>query len=145
MQEAKGNLWTFPAQARIITTNGTVKKDGTCVMGRGCASEAKSKYPDLPLMLGQAISGLGNEAFWFPMPSANEPLISFPVKHNWWEKADLKLIQQSARKIVSMRALEHMVAIVMPRPGCGNGGLKWEDVKPVLEPILDDRFIAITF
>ena len=32
--------------------------------------------------------------------------------------------------------------IYLPKVGCGNGGLKWEDVKPHLK-FLDDRFIVI--
>lgn len=144
MIEVVGNLWDYPADVQVITTNGTVKKDGTCVMGRGCASEAKKKYPDLALALGQAIDGLGNEAFWFPIPSAATPLVSFPVKHHWFERADIKLIKKSAIKLANMNALVGRT-VVMPRPGCGNGHLKWEDVKPILAPILDDRFHVITF
>lgn len=142
MIEVTGNLWTFPADVRVITTNGTIKKNGECVMGRGCALEAKVKYPDLPLILGQAIAGLGNEAFWIPIGGAI--IVTFPVKHNWYEKADMRLIEQSARKVAGMTALTDK-KVVMPRPGCGNGGLKWEDVKPILAPILDDRFHVITF
>lgn len=144
MLEVIGNLWTYPADVRVITTNGTVKKNGECVMGRGCALEAKKKYPTLPKLLGQVIVGIGNEPFWFPLASADAPLVTFPVKHNWHERADIELIKSSAEKIANMRALEERT-IVLPRPGCGNGGLRWEDVKPVLEPILDDRFHVITF
>ena len=111
-------------------------------MGRGCASEAKNRYPDLALMLGQAIQGLGNEAFW--MMTKDGPVVTFPVKHNWYEKADTKLILHSALTVASMNALTDR-RIVMPRPGCGNGKLKWEDVRPILAPILDDRFHVITF
>lgn len=142
MIEVRGNLWEYPADVRVITTNGTVKKNGECVMGRGCAAEAKARYPDLPLVLGQAITGLGNEAFWIPVKDG--VIVTFPVKHNWYEKADIKLIETSAKKVSVMRALEGRT-IVMPRPGCGNGGLRWDDVRPVLAPILDDRFHVITF
>lgn len=142
MIDVVGNLWDFPADVRIITTNGSVKRNGECVMGRGCAKEAMTRYPDLPLVLGQAIQGLGNEAFWFPIGGIF--LVSFPVKHKWMEKADPALIEQSAKKIAKMAALEGRT-VVMPRPGCGNGHLNWEDVKPILAPILDDRFHVITF
>jgi hypothetical protein len=30
--------------------------------------------------------------------------------------------------------------VLLPRPGCGNGHRTWDEVCPVIEPILDDRF-----
>ena len=35
--------------------------------------------------------------------------------------------------------------VLIPRPGCGYGELNWQDIKPLLESILDDRFISVTF
>ena len=40
MIEIKGSLFNEPCDAFCITTNGFIKKDGTCVMGRGCAKQA---------------------------------------------------------------------------------------------------------
>lgn len=64
-------------------------------------------------------------------------------KHNWYEKADPALIVKSAKKISAMPALLNRV-VVMPRPGCGNGSLKWTDVRDLLAPILDHRFHVIS-
>jgi hypothetical protein len=33
--------------------------------------------------------------------------------------------------------------IYLTPPGCGCGQLDWADVKAVIEPILDDRFIVV--
>lgn len=140
MIEVVGNLWTYTADVRVITTNGTIKKNGECVMGRGCAYEASQKWPDLPKQLGHQIKTYGNKVHYFDEPN----LFSFPVKHNWWEKADIDLIKASAYEIQE-RALRSWETILMPRPGCGNGNLKWEEVKPVISHILDDRFHVITF
>jgi len=52
LREDKINLWEYPADARVITTNGFVKNNGEAVMGRGCAREAARKYPRLPLFWG---------------------------------------------------------------------------------------------
>ncbi len=50
MIEQQINLWDADADNVLlcITTNGYVKNNGECVMGRGCALEAKTRWPDLP-------------------------------------------------------------------------------------------------
>ena len=141
MKEIKANLWEYPADYRVITTNGFVKKgEGKAVMGRGCAREAAKKYPKVPKWLGIVLLNSGNHVHLFPYH-----IITFPVKHNWWETADPQLIKQSVHELVNLVDLIGAESIVMPRPGCGNGGLNWEDVKPLLESHLDDRFTAVSF
>jgi len=132
MKEVAANLWSFQSSGIIVvTTNGFVKKDGSCVMGRGCAREAAIKFPQLPFELGSRIRDTGNHCYNFPQYK----LISFPVKHVWMQDADLALIERSAHELVELHATQPL-RFYLPRPGCGNGGLYWSAVKPVLEPIL---------
>lgn len=143
MIEAQGDLWIFlesPNSIGCITTNGMVKKNGECVMGRGCAQEAKRKFPNLPKKLGAMISTSGNVIHQL-MPN----LISFPVKHNWWEDADLKLITRSAMELVAIARHQPDKTFYLPRPGCGNGKRDWkEEVRPIIEGVLPDNVVVIT-
>jgi hypothetical protein len=114
-------------------------------MGRGCAAEAAARDKTLPAMLGHHLKMNGNVVGMIGV-IAGTPILSFPVKHNWWEKADLDLIQRSAQQTVHWENQQDLpTTILLPRPGCGNGNLQWSDVKKVLEPILDDRFYIISF
>jgi hypothetical protein len=142
MIEVTGNLWTYPADVRVITTNGTVRSDGACVMGRGCALEATRRYPGINFTLGQALKRHGNHVHVLARTDVGL-LVSFPVKHHWREKADLELIRRSAVELVKLTKSGDRV--VLPRPGCGNGHLEWVTVKPILEPLMDNRFHVITF
>lgn len=131
----KGELWDYykkPHTFVLITTNGFVKKDGTAVMGRGCAAEAAKRWPSLPKKLGKRLKRGGNHVYVLMVSGR---LMSFPVKHNWWEKADLELIKQSANELAdyAKRYLGTGYQFVLPRPGCGNGRLDWSDVKKVLK------------
>ena len=146
MIEKFGNIWDYHKQSNwiVITTNGTVKSNGECVMGRGVAKQAKMLYPELPSDLGTLIKLQGNFVYLF----SKYRIITFPVKYNWYEKADIKLIEQSTKELVGAyeiinypKKLDFNVCLV--RPGCGNGQLNWEDVKPVLEKYLDDHFIVV--
>jgi hypothetical protein len=147
MLEVYGSLWTYPAGVRVITTNGFVKRNGEAVMGRGCALEAAKKWAGLPSMLGDVLSMRGNHVSSLgKINGGDEWLFSFPVKHNWWEKADLALIERSAHELAGEIPMhvDDTVVVVLPRPGCGNGQLNWTDVKPMIADILDDRFHVIT-
>jgi hypothetical protein len=63
------------------------------------------------------------------------------------EAADSGLIERSARELLKIIELKRIKeAVYLPRPGCGNGRLKWEDVKKILSPILkSDQFHIVTY
>lgn len=143
MQEIRGNLWDFHGKENIvicITTNGFVKNNGECVMGRGCAWEAACRNPALPRRLGTFIRENGNIPH---MLTAS--IMSFPVKHAWWEKADMDLIAASSRRLREVAEQHPELTYILPRPGCGNGHLNWVDVRRVIVDILPDNVSVITF
>jgi len=151
--EETDDLWSYKetyGYIECITTNGFVKADGEAVMGRGCALEAKLRLPWLPKTLGTLIEAEGNhvhEIKFGPRMEDEKPytLITFPVKHNWWEPADLELIERSCIELLKLVDERGYKDIVIPRPGCGNGQRDWEtEVKPILEKYFDNRFIIIS-
>lgn len=140
MRTITGNLWDYFGNAEkyavCITTNGFVKKDGTAVMGRGCAREACYRIPNLPTTLAAHIKKNGNVACYL-----KAGLISFPVKHAWYEDADPVLISKSAEWLQREAELTPHITYILPRPGCGNGKLKWENVKPLLVSLPDNVLV----
>lgn len=145
MKEIVGNLWDEGPHHhpvwRCITTNGSVNRRGQCVMGRGCAKEATDLFPGLAVSIGDHITARGNHLFALPLIH----IVGFPVKHHWREKADLKLIEQSAHELRDLAERECFDLFILPRPGCGYGQLTWEQVKPVIASILPDNVSVITF
>lgn len=138
MNEYFGDIWTTDCDLRVITTNGDVNRFGEAVMGRGVAKQAKAIFPGVERKLGEYLKQYGNRVF-----RLYSHLASFPVKHHWGDSADLALIERSAHQLVALVDKFHYYKIILPRPGCGNGNLEWDDVKPVIAPILDSRFTVV--
>ena|SRR5216684_4030624 len=146
MKEIKGNLFDQKVDVVCVSTNGSVRLDGRAVMGRGCAKEAATLFPELPLMLGTWLQSIGNHLHYLKYyEDRGYTVCSFPVKHAWNdEKADMKLIEQACKDLVES-TMEH-VKVALPRVGCGCGGRDWEtEVKPLLEKYFDERFIIVDF
>jgi len=148
MREIRGDIFdllkTGSFDGFCITTNGYVKSNGECVMGRGIALTCKQKFPDIARVLGTLIRIRGNHVHQLGMYKSSV-IFSFPVKHNWWEVADIELIRRSCVELTQMLDKLHLESVLLPRPGCGNGKLNWVDVKPVIAELLDDRVIVATF
>lgn len=156
--EAHGNLWDLAEEdgvdAVCVTTNGFRKKgSGECVMGAGVAGEAKRRWPDLPLRVGALLEAHGNRPFRLRVDGLKPDLVTFPTKPafaadgapGFRAPAELPLIEASARSLVEMADKFGWQRVLLPRPGAGLGGLDWASVRAQLAPILDDRFIAVTF
>ena len=147
MREVSGDLWTYADLGHWIgiTTNGTLRRDGRLVMGRGVAAAAARRYPTLPSELGQVVARSGSHVW----PMVKYRLFSFPVKVHYFERADPRLITWSAKelvdKVTGVNAFFRpcITAVYLVRPGCGNGRLSWDAVKPLISPILDDRFVIV--
>jgi len=171
MLEAIGNMLDVDCDAIVVTTNGYVKTNGECVMGKGIAKQIANLLPDLPLRLGNAIKHGGNIVFPFRYNNMDEIIVTFPVKprmilstgdnivkHSqhiypagvmaagFAAVAQLDIIEKSLQQLVELANENNWYHVVCPRFGCGAGELDWETiVKPLAQQYLDDRFTVYTF
>lgn len=145
MKEITGNIFHIrDADAICVTTNGCVKANGELVMGAGIALQFNNRYTGLAFRLGRKVRKRGNHVHTDWVSYDSRTIVSFPTKNSWQEPSLLTLIKRSAEELVSLTNRNNWKKVVLPRPGCGLGQLNWEDVKAVIEPILDDRFYIIT-
>jgi len=142
MIETTGNIWDQKCDWLCITTNCVINKAGRCVMGKGTALQAKQRCPDIDLILAQKIKEKGNIVHCL-LKYEDKWIISFPTKNDWRNPSDLDLIKSSAKQLKQHYNVQTKKPIVMlPRPGCSNGQLEWEEVKEVIAPILvEDDFV----
>lgn len=164
MIEKEGDLWGYHGEdAKVITTNGFIKNNGEAVMGRGVAEQAARRWHDVPGTLGNSLRGSGNHvcslghfsynpgyeghsdrAHVLPTKETFE-LVALPVKHRWWERADLELINRSLGELVSLADFKGWSRVTLVRPGCGNGQRDWGEVRPMVAGLLDDRFVVVNY
>lgn len=142
MRSFVGNILTNYHRFDLIciTTNGYVRKDGACVMGAGIAKQFKDIIPELPYKLGSYIEEYGNRCFILCKWNGVQ-LASFVTKHRFDQKSDIQLIKKSCKQMMKIADKYGYKNIALPKPGCSNGKLRWSEVRDVIEPLLDDRFI----
>ncbi len=142
MRQVVGNIWSFYEQGHYIgiTTNGVIKSNGDLVMGAGIALQATIRSPGLARVWAENVRRYGNHVYL----SEERKLIQFPTKDNWRDNSKIELIVQSCKELMALLAIHPEIETVyLPRPGCGHGGLKWEDVRPVIAKELDNRIIIV--
>lgn len=139
MREEFGNLWDYAGRAvLVITCSGSVSRHGCAVLGRGCARQAGERFPDLAERLGALIRAGGNHVH-----ELGDGLVSFPVEETAWSLPEPRLIRRSAEELRALVDRRGFPAVVVPRPGCGYGGLRWTEVRPLLADLFDERFLVI--
>jgi O-acetyl-ADP-ribose deacetylase (regulator of RNase III) len=142
--ERVADLWATPADARVVPVNWTLKRNGEAVMGAGVALAAAAKYPWLSREQGAFMRMVGPGTAVGVFRTVSGALVTFPTKYDWREPSDLELIEKSARELVAATEDQGFRSVALPCVGCGLGRLTWSDVRVVLAPILDDRFVVVT-
>lgn len=132
----------FDFDALLVTTNGVVKNDGRLVMGAGIARQFARQYPMLPRTFGDWVRKVGNVPCCAHIDT-DRAIISMPTKHHFKDKSDIQLIADSAMEVAKIVNHWGYARVLAAAPGCGMGGLKWEQVRPILHDIWDDRFTVL--
>jgi len=154
MKTIKGDILNPPegTDAICIPTNGIVRANGELVMGAGLALAAKKKWPEIARTLGVAVKRFGNGVHLMNTfqskgqeVSKNEfcYVLSFPTKNHWRDKSSLELITKSCEQLLAFVDKWGVKQVMLPVVGCGLGNLKWEEVEPILDKYLDDRFTVV--
>lgn len=127
----KGNIFESPAKIIVNTVN-TVG-----VMGKGVALEYKNRYPRMydkyvELCENKQLD-IGNLFLW---KGTEKWVLLFPTKKHWRNPSQLEYIEKGLKKLADNWDKLGTDSIAFPRLGCGNGGLDWNIVKPLMEKYL---------
>ena len=112
------------------------------VMGKGIALQFKNKWPDNFKLYEQACKRgevrLG-KMFVFDAGAYARPnfIINFPTKDHWRGKSSMAFIESGLVDLVEQIKRLGIQSIAVPPLGCGNGGLDWELVRPLIVKAFD--------
>ncbi|WP_437921524.1 type II toxin-antitoxin system antitoxin DNA ADP-ribosyl glycohydrolase DarG [Sphingobacterium sp. LRF_L2] len=138
----KGDLLQSDAEALVNTVN-TVG-----VMGKGIALQFKNKYPHNykvykeackkgELKVGEVLVVKDGDIL------CEKYIINFPTKEHWRSPSELSYIQEGLKALEKSIKEYNITSIALPPLGCGNGGLDWNVVKPMIIDALGDIEIDI--
>lgn len=134
----KGDIFSSPAQVLVNTVN----LDG--VMGKGIAFQFKKLYPDMfkkyQMFCEKNMLDIGK--LWL-YKSEEKWILNFPTKRHWRNSSKLEYIEEGLKKFVATYKEKNITSIAFPKLGCGNGGLEWKVVKPIMDEYLKNLPIDI--
>lgn len=136
INEVRGNLLQADADSLVNAVN-TVG-----VMGKGIALQFKHAYPEnfsayeIACRSGEVTPG----RMFVNATRTKRPryIVNFPTKGHWRAASKLPDIQSG---LVDLRRVIHelgLTSVAVPPLGCGNGGLDWAEVEPLIRRELGD-------
>ena len=132
INDSTGNLLRSDADALVNTVN--------CVgfMGKGIALQFKQAYPENFRAYQRACraeSVVPGKMFVFETGMMVNPkwIINFPTKRHWRGKSRVEDIKSGLAALTREVEERGIRSIAIPPLGCGNGGLKWSLVRPLIE------------
>jgi O-acetyl-ADP-ribose deacetylase (regulator of RNase III) len=133
----QGNLLEADVEAVVNTVN-TVG-----VMGRGIALMFKERFPENYRTYQAACKArevCTGEMFVTASDELQGPrwIINFPTKEHWKAPTRIEWVKSGLVDLVRVIKEKDIRSIALPPLGCGNGGLQWSDVRPLIVSALSD-------
>jgi O-acetyl-ADP-ribose deacetylase (regulator of RNase III)/uncharacterized protein YwgA len=123
-----GDLFESRAQTLVNTVN--------CVgvMGKGVAEQFKRRFPemfdDYKRRTDQKSLRLGEP---YPyLDSSGVQIVNFPTKDHWRSPSRLADVERGLDYLAAHIGEWGITSLALPPLGCGNGGLEWSEVGPLI-------------
>lgn len=113
------------------------------VMGKGIALQFKKKWPENFRAYEKACKNneisLG-KMFIYDLGQLASPkfIINFPTKDHWRSSSKLVDIEAGLKDLLTIIKKYNIHSIAIPPLGCGNGGLDWSDVFPLITKTFEE-------
>lgn len=123
-----GNLFESKAQTLVNTVN--------CVgiMGKGIAQEFKKRYPEMfknyKSLCDRGAVQLGQPYIFKTL--YDKVIINFPTKKHWRSVSRVEDIINGLEYFIEKYKDWGVTSVAFPPLGCGNGGLEWDIVGPLI-------------
>ncbi len=131
IREVSGNLLTADVDALVNTVN------TAGVMGKGIALQFKRAYPAMFTAYEKAAKAgelqPGHMHVW-PTNQLDGPryVINFPTKRHWRSPSRIDDVAEGLADLRRVISELGITSVAVPPLGCGNGGLAWADVRPMI-------------
>lgn len=132
--QCTGSIFDSKAQALVNPVN--------CVgvMGKGLAANFKHRWPAMfEAYRRECLCGrvkLGDVLLW--KVAEQDPaaglrfIVNFPTKQHWRNASALTDVQDGLMSLIEAVRHEQITSIAIPALGCGEGGLAWQHVRPLI-------------
>ena len=127
-----GNMLEADTEALVNTVG---------VMGKGIAIQFKERFPMNFKIYANACKKGDMQVGKMLVVKENtldgeKLIINFPTKKEWFRMSQYSYIEDGLKDLVNVIEEYNIKSIAIPPLGFGNGGLKWEKVKPLMDKYL---------
>lgn len=129
--QGKGNILDANVEAVVNTVN------ELGYMGKGLALEFKGRYPanfkayEAACEKGEVVVGRMFVTEHIDMFGPRW-LVNFPTKRDFRNGSRIEWIKSGLEDLARVIKARHIRSIAVPPLGCGNGGLNWSAVRPLI-------------
>jgi len=114
------------------------------VMGKGIARAFKEREPQMfgayKRICDEKLLEPGKLWLW---KGSDQWVLNFPTKIHWRYPSKIEWVEAGLAKFASNYSRLGIQEISFPRLGCGNGGLDWHNVRPLMERYLAELPIHV--
>lgn len=140
-----GDIVDDGAQVLVNTVNSQLSEYGNPVMGKGVALSFKERFPSIMKEYGDAIrSGelKPGRALLFELPDGRH-WAALATKDHFRDNSQEQWVESGLKELGEKMKAAGLTSVALPPPGCGNGGLDWKRVEPLVHKHLEGLDVAM--